>query len=607
MAPLQIAEALARPIVRTAEGREALHVACDDTALECVSELVVYVLVLACAVGGVWALWRRCCYVRVPRRVLREDSLQALTGQEDSPSSVAAAVFDQEELPVAVSGLRYARTQNMSPAVVLGTPGLESGTPSLGSKLLHRQPTRSGSSFSLDSLESDSRDSLSGSAKSARHCARTPRHTSRRACGRRSCRRRTSHALLSLRAHRPRRVARRVCACSARVGADNDISVDEYAPQLCELKAWVKDVVTEVVPAVVPDLRWPHKACASTGRAALVEGGSAGVGAGGDAVAVARIAAASDTAADAPLRPLSPAPPPPETGDLDAAADIEAPPATTQADTRRSQMHVVTRGWLGALAAGGTCSAPGGGRGERGAGGAGGAGGEGGDAAGEGGDAAGEGGDAAGEGDELGVMALLDAFSTSITAASAAFGPLMAPALKNDARNVEVIRSACAKLGRPPTLRLLLKAELATGIHRSGRSGMALREGACCCRSVVWLRRSLAFQTRIVEKISREHGCSDAPKCGRPLKKLAAEAYAIELEEFHNWVVRSTFQLAMNAMPSKEEILARRAHASTRTRARTRTHTPARAREHARAHTRQHAHASTHARTPEHTRTHTHT
>jgi len=86
---------------------------------------------------------------------------------------------------------------------------------------------------------------------------------------------------------------------------------------------------------------------------------------------------------------------------------------------------------------------------------------------------------------------------------------------------------------------------------------MALREGACCCRSVVWLRRSLAFQTRIVEKISREHGCSDAPKCGRPLKKLAAEAYAIELEEFHNWVVRSTFQLAMNAMPSKEEILAR--------------------------------------------------
>ena len=46
-------------------------------------------------------------------------------------------------------------------------------------------------------------------------------------------------------------------------------------------------------------------------------------------------------------------------------------------------------------------------------------------------------------------------------------------------------------------------------------------------------------------------------KRGDSMKRAAFEAYAQHLEPFHNWLLKSTFAMALNGFPQREEIVNR--------------------------------------------------
>lgn len=144
----------------------------------------------------------------------------------------------------------------------------------------------------------------------------------------------------------------------------------------------------------------------------------------------------------------------------------------------------------------------------------------------------------------LQVEPMLDAFLVAVSVCEN-FGSLMAPAVKNDKSNFEKIRTAWAGLGQPTTLRSLLLAEVATKIHKPGG---ALKDPSAAI-ALVWSRRSFAFQTALLAGLSEDPSAS--------LSAVATSAYKEHLEPHHNWVLKSTFKMALNAMPKMDEFLSR--------------------------------------------------
>ena len=63
----------------------------------------------------------------------------------------------------------------------------------------------------------------------------------------------------------------------------------------------------------------------------------------------------------------------------------------------------------------------------------------------------------------------------------------------------------------------------------------------------MWLRRSFAFQLALLEGLERDHNAS--------LSNVATDAYKAHLEPHHNWILKSTFKMGLNAMPPKESFL----------------------------------------------------
>jgi len=130
-------------------------------------------------------------------------------------------------------------------------------------------------------------------------------------------------------------------------------------------------------------------------------------------------------------------------------------------------------------------------------------------------------------------------------------GPLMALAVNNDEANCEKIRAAWAELQqREPqrdisTLRALLEAEVASGIHKPG-GVLADPSAAVALR---WLRRSLGFFATILARMLDDRTAS--------IPQIARSAYKEQLESLHGWVVRKTMCAGFSAMPCREEVLLR--------------------------------------------------
>ena len=129
------------------------------------------------------------------------------------------------------------------------------------------------------------------------------------------------------------------------------------------------------------------------------------------------------------------------------------------------------------------------------------------------------------------------------------FGPLMAPAAKNDRANTDKVRKAWVDVGRPSTLRQLLEAEVNSGIHKPARSRNEARslKDPSAAVALVWVRRSLAFQTHVLGGLARDRKSA--------LSSVAGDAYKATLEKHHTWLLKSTFRMGLNAMPSRMEFL----------------------------------------------------
>jgi len=156
-------------------------------------------------------------------------------------------------------------------------------------------------------------------------------------------------------------------------------------------------------------------------------------------------------------------------------------------------------------------------------------------------------GDGVGEGGgepRLMVDELLEALNVAMSVCEN-FGSLMAPAVKNDKANFDKVRSAWEKLAKPPTLRQLLEAEIATKIHKPG----GVLKDPSAAIALVWARRSLAFQTCLLEQLTKDRSAA--------LSACATDAYKRHLEPHHNWILKSTFKMGLNAMPRMDEFFER--------------------------------------------------
>ena len=148
------------------------------------------------------------------------------------------------------------------------------------------------------------------------------------------------------------------------------------------------------------------------------------------------------------------------------------------------------------------------------------------------------------------VEALLEAFSHTLKIFEA-FGPLLLLVVKNDESNLEKMQRAWRDLEaadgsqRLTSLRELLEAERASGIHRAG--GVLADPSAAI--ALVWLRRSLAFQNAVFAGMVDD-------RAGL-VSNLARDAYQMHLEHFHNFWLKNTFRAGLSAMPKRDDFVQR--------------------------------------------------
>ena len=149
---------------------------------------------------------------------------------------------------------------------------------------------------------------------------------------------------------------------------------------------------------------------------------------------------------------------------------------------------------------------------------------------------------------DLLVGPLLDAIQKSL-AYGDVFGPLMVLAVKNDEGNLRKARKAWEKYAeedprRAMTLRGLLEMEKEAGIHKPG----AVLADPSAAIALLWMRRTLQFLGQCLSGV-----LDDAAS----MNEVGANAYKIELEPFHGWLLKNTFAMALNGMPRRDEIYMR--------------------------------------------------
>jgi hypothetical protein len=151
---------------------------------------------------------------------------------------------------------------------------------------------------------------------------------------------------------------------------------------------------------------------------------------------------------------------------------------------------------------------------------------------------------------QIRVEPMLEAFISSLQILET-FGPLLSLAVKNDTANCEKVRAAWEVLSsagdaqRCSTLRGLLEAERASGIHKAG--GVLADPSAAI--ALVWMRRSLEFQNGVLDGMHSDRASV--------LSNVAREAYKTHLEGFHNFWLKNTFRAGLSAMPGREDFVQR--------------------------------------------------
>ncbi len=132
-----------------------------------------------------------------------------------------------------------------------------------------------------------------------------------------------------------------------------------------------------------------------------------------------------------------------------------------------------------------------------------------------------------------------------------AFGPVMLLVNQNCEANLRKVRKVIERFGatepkRVSTLRGLLEAEKATGIHRPG----AVLADPSAAIALLWTRRTLQFFLQCLIGT-----CEMGGSATMTMSDVAAAAYRMHLEPFHGWFLKNTFTLTLNGVPSRESVL----------------------------------------------------
>ena len=584
-----VAHAVARPIVADVTGTSRWKLSCADEFFECVGELTFFVvLIIALCLLLVCCVGQRRCLGRSGRGNNRAESMALVASADDDgdgeESEQAQTESEAEDGTLSSMGLsrrskvrRHHRNPSWGSACSLDD--LESGA------------TMMGSNVSLEELEDHSARMMGGAGGGA---AGRPRPSSR------------SRAAAAAGKRRRRRYSRDGS------WMDIGLSVDDYAPQLTAISEYFIDtahhvatvghqighqvadrvVQTGVVPneedvkaavaemghvtvaatAVAQEMIMSSWAGASSSSSSLVGGSGGGGGGGGGTHHLVSSGSPGREAGDgnggsgggsgggssgggSGLSPvLSSRSPLRDRFDQAAAADgahdseggeelpTALPPSsrTAAGGPPRSSLFAVTQAWNSTLPTALLLPNDGGGPPQEGQ--------PTGSAAGC--SAAGCSISGGGATEELGVGPLLDALQQALTIFDL-LGPMMAPAVKNDLANCAKVRTAWEALGRPASLRGLLEAEVASGIHKPARArgeARSLKDPSAAI-ALVWVRRSVAFQTAVLGAMADDRDAT--------LSSLAAEAYKAHLERYHTWILKSTFRMGLNAMPGRAEFVQR--------------------------------------------------
>ena len=107
-----------------------------------------------------------------------------------------------------------------------------------------------------------------------------------------------------------------------------------------------------------------------------------------------------------------------------------------------------------------------------------------------------------------------------------------------------LVKQSAANGGVPPTLRAVLSAERAQGMHAPGR----LADPSAAV-ALLWMHRSLSFQHAMLDGL-----CS---RRDTKLADVAREAYTKHLEANHSWLLKNTFKMSLSSLPTRDELYSR--------------------------------------------------
>ena len=145
--------------------------------------------------------------------------------------------------------------------------------------------------------------------------------------------------------------------------------------------------------------------------------------------------------------------------------------------------------------------------------------------------------------DDMPVEALLDAIQIQADA-SRQLGAFMLLVVKCDEANINTVRLAWERRGRPAGVRALLAAEKRGGVQVGDR----MEEG-CAALALLWCMRMKLFWVQMGNSIADEHSPTS--------RQFGLAAYAEVLEPYHGWLLRNIHRSAMRALPTREEFLRR--------------------------------------------------
>lgn len=129
---------------------------------------------------------------------------------------------------------------------------------------------------------------------------------------------------------------------------------------------------------------------------------------------------------------------------------------------------------------------------------------------------------------------------------------LVAKDLESNLRKAEALFAKCPR--ECGTLASLLALERERGIH----DGNVLGESSAAM-GLLWIRRSLAFQSRLFELSLVPSGGNDDDERGRRRhpKDAAYDSYEEHLSPYHGWMLRRVFPASLSQMPHRDVFLSK--------------------------------------------------